>query len=89
MPNLYVAETFRPKNIWIAGMDFYAAEYWLGPLNDKQKKAAKDGLIERLVDEFLGVVERYPEVTFKIVTEYSKLPVDDYSNLKVIREKKK
>lgn len=79
---LYVSEVFRPKTLWVIGLDFYTANYWVGNLTKYQEKMRQEGLSDRLVDEFVGVVERYPEIEYKLITRCESLPKLD--NLEII-----
>ena len=80
---IYAAHMLKPKNLWVVGLDFYQNDYlfrrpWQAPL--KQQKAKMDRT--NMVEHFVDVVKRNPDVNFKMVTN-AELP--ELDNLEIIR----
>lgn len=80
---IYAAHMLKPKNLWVIGLDFYQNDYlfrrpWQAPL--EQQKAKMDRT--KMVDHFIDVVERNPEVNFKMITNAA-LP--ELPNLEIIK----
>ena len=79
---IYAAHILKPKNLWVVGLDFYQNDYlfrrpWQAPL--KQQKAKMDRT--NMVEHFIDVVRRNPNVNFKMVTNAS-LP--SVKNLEIV-----
>ena len=69
---IYAAHMLKPKNLWVVGLDFYQNDYlfrrpWQAPL--KQQKAKMDRT--NMVEHFIDVVRRSPDVNFKMITNAS------------------
>ena len=80
---IYAAHMLKPKNLWVVGLDFYQNDYlfrrpWQAPL--KQQKAKMDRT--NMVEHFIDVVKRNPDVNFKMITN-AELP--ELKNLEIIR----
>jgi len=79
---IYAAGLLQPKNIWIAGLDFYQSDYlyrrpWQTPLKGQQAKMKNTDM----VNHFADVVRRNPEINFHMVTN-ARLP--ELNNLEVV-----
>ena len=79
---IYAAHLLKPKNLWVAGLDFYQNDYlfrrpWIAPLEQQQEKMDRTDM----VNHFIDVVKRNSDVNFKMITN-AKLPKLD--NLEVI-----
>ncbi len=80
---LYICEHYKPKDVWIIGLDFYQCDYltrrpWQNPLYKQQEKIKKINMI----DNFIKLVNNYPNTFFHVVTYYDKLP--KIQNLEVL-----
>jgi hypothetical protein len=80
---LFVADELKPKNVWIAGLDFHCTPYLVGEETNFQKRRIEEGLGKELADKFSAIVAVYPEVQFNVLTYYKELP--DLKNLRVIQ----
>jgi hypothetical protein len=73
---VYALDIIQPKNLWIVGLDFYQEDYLIGrahhtpPLTQQQEKMRRTNLI----NAFIGILKRYPEVNVHIVTYYDGFP---------------
>jgi len=80
----HAAHVFRPAHLWIAGLDFYATDYWrrrdqCAPLSTQQAKMERVGIPQ----ETFRVIREHPDTMFHIASYYEKWP--DIPNLEIIR----
>jgi len=82
----FVAEELKPDTLWIVGLDFYCCDYFRKAgkpvLTEHQINKVSHGWTERLAGYFLDTVRKFPDIQFKMVTEYKKLP--KLSNLEIL-----
>ena len=79
---IYAAHILKPKNLWIAGLDFYQSDYlfrrpWHNPLENQQLKMKNTDMVGHFVD----IVKRNPDVNFKMMTNCNNLP--EMENLEI------
>ncbi len=80
---LYICQHYSPKDVWIIGLDFYQTDYltrrpWQNPLKIQQEKIKEINMI----DNFIKLINNYPNTMFHVITYYDKLP--KLQNLEVL-----
>lgn len=74
----YVSEFIKPKRIWMAGLEFYHENYLVKKNYSHQlAKTKKIGLVE----SFINIVKKYPDIEYNLITYYKKLPKIDNLNI--------
>tara|TARA_R100000808_G_C2129141_1_gene138700 strand:- start:552 stop:1244 length:693 start_codon:yes stop_codon:yes gene_type:complete len=79
---IYAAHILKPKNLWIAGLDFYQNDYlfrrpWIAPLKNQQLKMRNT----QMVEHFVEVIKKHPDINFKMITNANLPPLQ---NLEII-----
>lgn len=80
---IYALDIIRPKNLWIIGSDFYQADYLVRRphANHIEIQRAKIEKVD-MVNVFINILKRYPEVNVNMVTYYEGLP--ELGNLTIL-----
>ena len=80
---IYALDIIRPKNLWLVGLDFYQQDYLVRRPHQsllEQQRAQIKRL--DLINVFVSILKRYPEVNVNMVTYYEGLP--ELKNLSVL-----
>jgi hypothetical protein len=79
---LIVTELFKPKEVWVVGLDFYSQPYLIKPrTKDQWDDIKKRNLVRKLHNRFIRVVKAHRDVQYHLVTCYSE--VKPQENLEV------
>lgn len=76
---VFYVSLLKPKEIWIAGLDFYYGAYLLDqPYANQFEYYTKE---YNLIDSFVRIVKEHPDIQYNILTYCKKLPKLDNLNI--------